>query len=111
MKQRQSQRQNSYAKVLIQGKLPAYIRDMSELGFRVYSPVPLPMEEGAAISCLIIPEDGSGKFELSGEVRWNRIEDEGDDVMGILISAFPTAEGKKRYSSLLSLFTKDAAEL
>jgi hypothetical protein len=111
MKQRQSQRQNSYAKVLIEGRLPAYIRDMSDLGFRVYSPVPLPIEEGASISCLIIPEDGSGRFELSGEVRWNRVEEEGDDIMGILIGSFPSAEVKKQYSSLLSRFTKDAAEL
>ena len=106
-----AQRQLSYAKVLIEGRMPAYIRDMSGGGFRVYSPVPLPVEDGSSISCLIIPEDNSDDaFELSGEVRWSRHEAEGDDIMGILISSFSSVEGKNHYASLLKRFTKDRTE-
>ena len=111
MKERKAQRLNSYAKVLIQGRMPAYIRDMSDLGFRVYSPVPMPIDEGSAIKCLIIPEDKEcAPFELSGEVRWNRKEEEGDDIMGIKISSFSTEDGKKQYAALLSRFTKDSTD-
>ncbi len=111
MIQRKAQRQMSYAKVLIEGRLPAYIRDMSGDGFRVYSPVPLPVDEGSSIRCMIIPEDGNAAaFELSGEVRWNRHESDGDDIMGILISSFSSAEGEKQYASLLARFTKDMRE-
>ena len=60
---------------------------------------------------MIIPEESEcSPFELSGEVRWNRREEEGDIIMGILIGSFSTVEGEKQYASLLARFTKDKGD-
>ncbi|MDA3957901.1 PilZ domain-containing protein [Oceanispirochaeta sp.] len=106
-KERTDQRNQSYAKVLLDNSQPAYIRDISARGFRVYSPVPLPYKEGSTITCLIIPTDSEGQsFKISGEIRWNKLDAEGEDIMGILISSFEDKKGESLYHSLNMRFSK-----
>jgi hypothetical protein len=104
---RKTQRSQSYAKVLLDNSLPAYIRDISVDGFRVYSPVPLPYQEGNSVSCRIFPmNDSDDSFQIKGLIRWNQQDAEGEDLMGILISSFETTEGKILYKSLNQRFFK-----
>ena len=106
-KDRKNQRNQSYAKVLLDNSQPAYIRDISASGFRVYSPVPLPYKEGSSVNCLIIPSDGTDpSFRITGEIRWNRQDAEGEDLMGILISSFEDEKGEDLYNSLNRRFSK-----
>ena len=110
MKERKDRRRHSYAKVLIDGRQPAYIRDISTGGFRVYSPMPLSQEEGSSVRCQIIPEDpGESSFEITGEVRWNRLEAEGDDIMGFWSVRSPRRRGKNSFPPCWSVLQKTAA--
>ncbi len=103
---RKSRRNQSYAKVLLNGSFPAYIRDISPDGFRVYSPVPLPFNEGDSVLCIIIPSDMEKKsFKINGQIRWNRQDSEGDDLMGILIQSFENDADKHFFDELNDQFS------
>ncbi|MDC7236001.1 MAG: PilZ domain-containing protein [Spirochaetales bacterium] len=102
--ERKDPRNQSYAKILLDGSMPAYMRDISPQGFRVYSPVPLPYKEGSRISCKVIPSDGE-PFDIEGEIRWNRQGEDGEDIMGFRISSFTDAEGESRYKEMNKRFS------
>lgn len=103
---RKNPRNQSYAKVLLDGSIPAYMRDISPQGFRIYSPVPLPYKEGSVAVCKVIPTDQEDKaFDMTGEIRWNRQEDSGEDVLGFQISSFADQNGKSLYAKLNKRFS------
>jgi len=106
---RKNHRNQSYAKVLLNGSFPAYIRDISPDGFRVYSPVPLPFNEGDEVLCIVIPSDGDQtSFKITGQIRWNRQDSQGDDIMGILIKSFENDEDMENYASLNKRFSESS---
>jgi PilZ domain len=103
---RKNTRNQSYAKVLLDGSMPAYMRDISPLGFRIYSPVPLPYKEGSVVVCKVIPSDPEDKpFDMTGEIRWNRQGDSGEDVLGFQISSFADPDGQALYEKLNKRFS------
>lgn len=103
---RKKPRNQSYVKVLLDGALPAYIRDISPQGFRVYSPVPLPYKEGSVLICKVIPSNQDEKpFDISGEIRWNRQKDDGEDLLGFQITSFAAPNGKDLYAELNKRFS------
>ncbi len=105
---RKTTRNRSYAKVILDGSLPAYIRDLSPGGFRVYSPVPLPYGEGSVIQCRIIPSDQEDQpFDLTGQIRWDRQESGGDDIMGVQIDSYPDSRSKEQFIRLNELFSQN----
>lgn len=103
---RQSTRNQSYAKVLLDGSMPAYMRDISPSGFRVYSPVPLPYKEGSVLVCKVIPADQDvDPFDIEGEIRWNRQGEGGEDIMGFKINSFKDPRGEELYEKLNQRFS------
>jgi hypothetical protein len=106
---RKDLRNQSYAKVLLNGKFPGYIRDTSPEGFRVYSPMLLPVKEGDEVQCIVIPTDGEEEtFKISGQVRWNRQDQEGENIIGILITAYKDSHGKDLYKKLDKQFSNES---
>jgi len=104
---RKNQRNQSYAKVLLNGSFPAYLRDISPEGFRVYSPVPLPFQEGNEVQCIVIPSDGEQKsLRITGQIRWNKQDSEGEDIMGIRIASFENEGDKEMFQELNKLFSE-----
>lgn len=103
---RKNPRNQSYAKILLNGSMPAYMRDISPSGFRVYSPVPLPYKEGSKIVCKVIPADHEdAPFDIEGEIRWNRQGDRGEDIMGFQISSFADPQGEAMYREMNKRFS------
>ncbi|MDC7239053.1 MAG: PilZ domain-containing protein [Spirochaetales bacterium] len=103
---RKNPRKQSYAKVILDGDLPAYIRDLSPDGFKVYSPVPLPYDQGSVISCRIIPSDLED-FEVEGEVRWNRQDSNGNEILGVKITSYTDQDSEKLFARLNEQFSQN----
>jgi hypothetical protein len=67
-------REKCYSKIVIEGRYPGYIRDLTKGGAKIDVAAPLEIKAMDRLSCLILPleELGIAPFKATLEVRWEK---------------------------------------
>lgn len=98
-------RYSSYAKILMDG-LPGYMRDISSDGFKYVTILPMTVQTGEVKQITVIPQDTSfSSFQLEGEIRWIKKDNEGFQVCGIRIKSFISDQCRSTYVKLQDQFS------